>query len=435
MGGCQHAAAARPVPAETRFQSGASRFSIGARENEMARIRHRRAWWPAAIAGPLLGLLLALPSAASARKLQMSGTWAMRRSQAFLPLQFAESKMGTRLTHTSGGSLSKALLFPNGPVPGAGVVSATGSGPATLVVPPHRFGGMFSTQLPLAGLTLIQVATALTADGPAAAAVLAASGGPGSFTWCPDDPACSDAPGTLDPPGPSGGGRIVYRAGANRFGGVMQMLLQGHVGVSLVFATSPFQALHESRGPTAALDSGIQHTGGSYANVVLDYLPRLIATQPLATPTVDGLITAPGPKVTTMFGVTTAPGMPHPTLFGPTLLTTPMGFKAGEVRAHTGFPFTTGTVIAQQAIGTGGDDFFTLMGSDMRTALGAGNIALVAGGIATIHNPYRDRFASFGVVRMTLAPPVPSLSPAGVGAAWALFLLAVGYARRRSVDR
>jgi len=109
-----------------------------------------------------------------------------------------------------------------------------------------------------------------------------------------------------------------------------------------------------------------------------------------------------------------------------------MGLKAAKVRTHTGFPFTTGTVFAQQSIGSGGDDFFTVMGSDMRSPLGAGNIAVVAGGLTQLRGYYgnEDR-AGFGVVRMTLSPPVPSLSPAGLGAAALLVLLAVGYALRR----
>jgi len=39
--------------------------------------------------------------------------------------------------------------------------------------------------------------------------------------------------------------------------------------------------------------------------------------------------------------------------------------------------------------------------------------------------------ASFHKVNLTLAPPIPSLSPAGLAAAAALVLLAAGYALRR----
>src|SRR5262245_8197180 len=183
---------------------------------------------------------------AQARKFQMSGTWAMRRGQVFLPLQFAATANGTGMqqTHTSAGNLSMGLGFPNGPVSGAGGISATGSAPATLRVPQHRFQGPFSALLPLGGTPfLIQVTTMLSANGPASAATLAPRGGPGSFTWCPGDPACIAGGGMLSTDPPQGGGtengRIVYRAGGNQFGGVMQMLLAGSVTSSVRFKASP----------------------------------------------------------------------------------------------------------------------------------------------------------------------------------------------------
>src|SRR5262249_61095312 len=101
---------------------------------------------------------------------------------------------------------------------------------------------------------------------------------------------------------------------------------------------------------------------------------------------------------------------------------------------RTGFPFTTGTIFAQQTTGTHGDDLFTQMGSDLRTPLGAGNISLVSGGLSLRHTVAGAHAqASFGRVRMTLARPIPSLSPAGFAAAAALVLLAAGYAIRRRV--
>jgi len=70
----------------------------------------------------------------------------------------------------------------------------------------------------------------------------------------------------------------------------------------------------------------------------------------------------------------------------------------------------------------------------MRTALGAGNISTVAGGISFRNTLVGQApLASFQKVWMSLAPPVPSLSPAGAAAAGALLLLAVGYALRRKV--
>jgi hypothetical protein len=142
------------------------------------------------------------------------------------------------------------------------------------------------------------------------------------------------------------------------------------------------------------------------------------------------LILYPGPRVTVAMGLsTTGTG---PIFYLPTVATGPMGTKAGQYTTRYGFGQTTGTVLAQQSTGTGGQDFFTVMGSDARTPLGAGNLSLVAGGLSfrnTLfsHTPY----ASFQKVTLTLGAPIPSLSPAGFAAAAALVLLAAGWALRR----
>jgi len=142
-----------------------------------------------------------------------------------------------------------------------------------------------------------------------------------------------------------------------------------------------------------------------------------------------GLILNPGPKVTTMLGLT------H-TATGPTLVinlgTTPMGFKFANFTTNYGFAHTTGTVFGQQSDGTGGDDFFTFMGYDKRTALGAGAIQTVAGGLSARTSPLGETpYIAMHRVRMNLGAPIPSLSPAGFAAAGALLVLAVGYALRR----
>ena len=333
------------------------------------------------VVAPVACLLLSIATDADARKFQMSGTWAMRRGSAFIPLQYAVNTMST---HTSQGNLSMAVGFPNGPVPGNGGVSATGSAPATLRVPQHRFGGTFSTRIPFPGTALIQITSMLSADGPAAAATLARGAGPGSFTWCPGDPACAAGGGMLstDPPqGASRNGRILYRAGANRFGGVMQMLLLGRVTSSLQFNASPFQAIHYPA--TALAGTPLQHTGGPYSFMKTIYAPSRIVTQPLVPPTSAGLITAPGPVVQRI------PANCFSDTPGPCRSTC------------TGFPFTTGTVFAQQTGYLFGDDFFTVMGSDQRSALGAGNITLVAGGLTRreLGPRFVTKSASFGRVR------------------------------------
>jgi len=368
----------------------------------------------AASAGVVLALMLAHASDADARKFQMSGSWEMRRGQIFLPLQFLWVPPTPTVMTTVGPS------FPNGPLLGMGGVTATGSAPAALRVPRHRFGGEFTAKVALRGSTLVQITTRITPDGPVATATLAPGGGPGSFTWCPGDPDCTAG----GPPQGAGSrnGRVIYRAGRNQFGGGMRMLLQGGGSSSFRVNTSPFQVGHFRFGfTTGTADDGLQHTGGPYATTVMDIHPRTlnVVTQPLVAPMPGSPITAPGPTV---------PGGTSPSCPG-----TGAGWGCTFTDTHTGFPFTTGTVIAQQSTGSAGAEFFTVMGSDMRTALGAGNITLVAGGLSLRHGaglPSVTSWASYGRVQMTLSVPTPSLSPPGVAAAAVLVLLAVGYAQR-----
>src|SRR5206468_9442615 len=99
-------------------------------------------------------------------------------------------------------------------------------------------------------ITLVQITTNFGVDAPFAPATLAKNGGPGSFTWCPGDAACvamaPPAKRATDPPQGAGArnGRVIYRAGANRFGGAMQMGLRRGGVNSLTLACCPFQALH-----------------------------------------------------------------------------------------------------------------------------------------------------------------------------------------------
>src|SRR5262245_60868626 len=182
-------------------------------------LRHRIAV-PLLLAG--LGLLLAAAGDADARKFQMSGTWVVRIGQVFLPLQFAASVMdGTKPLHASLGNLTGAFFFPNGPIPGAGGVTATGTAPATLRIPRHRFVEDAMAGAPSQRFLLVQITTNIGIDAPYAAATLGPGGGPGSFTWCPGDPACAAGGGmrSTDPPQGAGGrnGRVIYGAGANQF--------------------------------------------------------------------------------------------------------------------------------------------------------------------------------------------------------------------------
>jgi len=378
-------------------------------------------------------LLLAHAPAASARKLQMSGTWAIRNGQVFIPLQFAATLMGGQMTHTSMGNLSKGSGFPNGPIPGAGGVVATGSAPATLVVPPHRFRTSPFAGIPLNGIELVQITTMFVVDAPFQAATLMAGGGPGSFQWCPN--AVLSCPVAGPPNGGTRNGRVIYLAGANQFGGTMQMGLSGGGINSFTFNAAPFQAGHVYFGGVGPTLRAPAPGRGTPANpwIRINYLPPGVVTQPTMV-TFTQLILHPGPKLTTMFGLTTTGT--GPTFRLPAIGVSVMGMSVGQSTAEYGFAHTTGTVIVQQTAGTAGDDFFTVMGSDGRTPLGAGNISTVAGGIA-FRNTLSGQtpYATFHKVWMSLGPPVPSLSPAGVAAVGALVLLAAGYALRRGVGR
>lgn len=397
--------------------------------------RSRPSPWPLGVAAALV-LALSPADDTAARKFQMSGTWIARNGQVFLPLQFAAGVMdGTGFIHASMGNLTGAYLFPNGPIPGAGGVTATGSVPATLRIPPHRFveDAMASAVF---DVSIVQITTNFGVDAPFAPATLGPGGGPGSFTWCPGDPACVAGGGmrSTDPPQGAGArnGRVIYRAGANRFGGAMQLGLRRGGDTVGLFAEVPFRAYQNVFGGagTTLRRSAVGGPGSADApSLQTIFLPRGFATQPTMPPVHD-LIRYPGPKVTTMLGVSTTGS--GPIWYGPAVAVGPMGTLAGRSTQRYGFGQTTGTVIAQQTDGTGGQDFFTVMGSDARTALGAGNLSLVAGGLNFARTlggttPY----ASFQKVTLTLGAPIPSLSPAGGAAAAALVLLAAGRALRR----
>jgi len=380
--------------------------------------------------GAAVVAFLALAGPASAAKFQMAGTWAMRNGQVFIPLQFAATT-GTNMTMTSMGDLSKAFFFPNGPIPGSGGVHQTGSDPATIVVPQHRFLLKPAAAVPLAGFTLVQITTMFTIDAPFRTGRLEPGGGPGSFQWCPNS--TLSCPVTGNPDGGTRNGRIIYTAGANQFGGTMQMgLAQGGIN-SFLFNAVPFQVGHVYFGGTGPTLMSLAWGRGTPADpwTVMVYLVPGVVTEPIVPPTENGLVLFPGPKLTTMLGLTTGPS-PGATFMLPPIGFSEGGMSAGQITTNYGFAHTTGTVVGQQTTGTAGPDFFTFMGSDNRTPLGAGNISTVTGGVA-FRNTLAGQtpYAAMNKIWMSLAPQVPSMSPAGFAAAGALLLLAVGYAFRR----
>ena len=400
----------------------------------------------AGIALAALGLVLGSP--ASAKQFNMTGSWIIRNGQVFIPLQFPLTAVTMGMTwHATGtcnatltmlmacgivGGPLKAINFPNGPVLGGGVVTASG-GTTTLMVPQGVFKSLPTAALPLQGVTLVQITSMFSVDAPFSAASLMKAGGPGAFTWCPTNPVCTKNQG-LNGIG-RGNARVIYKGGGNQFGGTMQIgLRQGGIN-SALFNATPFQVSHFQFGAAATLRE--LAPGGGAKDVPASemvYLGVGVVTQPFNVPTANGLISQQGPFLTQMGGLTNTVGG------SPPLLTINIGMSKkgkdfGQATTNYGFPHTTRTVVAQQtaAPALNGDDFLTLMGYDDRGPNGGGNIATVAGGISfrNTKSVSGQPYASLHKVWLKLQTPVPTMSPAGFAAAAALMVLAVGYALRR----
>ena len=411
----------------------------------------RHAFGLTTLIGAALLLVFAAGEASAARGYPMSGTWQDRRGQVFIPLQFPLSVVRPPFTpphlpdsrdiHTN----LAGIGFPGGFNVGMGTVLATGSSPATLTVPMNLFAQTFTGTVALKGVTLVQIGTMFTVSAPVATGMLKAGygmsdiaqdGKGGGFTYCPGAPACTDMVGGMlstDPPGPGGAGRVIYKNGGNKYGGVMQRLLFGGGINSFLFKAIPTpppgktgrtqQVGHVYFGGGTPIPQAL---GGAYATMNMVFLAPGVVSWPLIPPTPNGLIYFPGGKLT-VAGMTTL------TCGGGCGATYMLG--AGQSTTNTGFPQTTGTVQVQQTTGTGGGDIFTVMGYDKRTGLGAGAIALVAGGLSQRNTlAGSTRYAGYTRLFMTMGPKVPSMSPAGFAAAGALMLLAVGYALRRRIS-
>jgi hypothetical protein len=206
----------------------------------------------------LVLLVFALAAPASARQFQMSGTWLVRQGHAFLPLQFGGNAGGSQMTHVSMGSWTEAPFFPTGTPDGgmsslaqvvrdSGVVTATGSAPAVLRIPRSHWKRDHGALIPVhpgGGFGPLQITTMLAVDASYATATLMAGAGPGSFTWCPANPAC-----TIGGPIPGGqpaadNGRVVYAAGANQFGGTMRLGLAGGGFAAIRINFVPLRVAH-----------------------------------------------------------------------------------------------------------------------------------------------------------------------------------------------
>lgn len=339
---------------------------------------------PTAASAVALVLLLGLVTAAQARQFAMSGRWVQRRGITYIPL----------------------LPGPYGipAIPGAKASVQTGG---TLTVPPDQFGGTWGFATPLPQPSVIQISTQFQNAGPIAAGTFKAGNWTmtrtfANFAWCPGgpNPACpSPNAGTM-------GGLVRYTAGPNQYGGTMQMFSGGGGVVSFLSGITGPTVLHDPLG--FGIAGATEGPGGPYANRADDVLsPGPITTGCQFSP--HGLITVPGNIV---------------------------GYGTAASWYIHGFPWTTGQVYVR---GTGpgsyGSTTVTLTGSKSLTPNGAGNITLVAGGIANgQHAP--TTYMMFDYVQMKLsfpAQPLPSVTPAGVAAGAVLMALAVGYALRRRV--
>jgi hypothetical protein len=315
----------------------------------------------------LVALGLTLASAAGAKQFNVTGSWVIREGNSFLPLQFPQTAVSMAMTwHATGTSAQggplNAVGFPNGPVVGSGVVTASG-GTTSIMLPQGLFHSFPSTVLPLYPITgVVQISTMFEVLAPFEAATLRKSGGPGSFTWCPTNPACTVGQ-ALNGIG-RGNSRVIYLQGSNRFGGTLQVGLGEGGANSFVYQYDPFQVGHVYFGAPDTLVA--RAIGAGAPDLPLTgkvYLSAGVATQPLALPMAPNwLVTQPGGKVTTGMGVTTEGGTGPLVRFE--IGTTPGGMSFGQLTTSYGFPHTTGTVIVQQtgAQPGAGDDFFTLMG-------------------------------------------------------------------------
>jgi hypothetical protein len=332
----------------------------------------------ALLGGLVLAIAVMLAGQSQAAQYLMSGTWLSKRGpQVVIPI--------------NAGAPCNMAPF-NGMFCGVATVTAAGLDPGQqLTLPVAAFsemGGGLPFPIPVPGPAVVQLTTQLDARGPQSVAVFKA--GPktsrfANFAWCPGasptatlsqitmgggttmNPNCLTGKSTgAGAPLGSGirPGRIRYTAGANQFGGVAQVLLQGAGEVSYwrFNGTPAMQPIsHKPFGGAGAPND--QEAGGSYLN--FGYVQLMSADITIQTATMGGLGKA------TTGGVITMPGA----------LSTVMGNP--ETNLTTGFPFTTGKVQATNPTlgspaGQRGTTMLTLTGMDIMTANGGRNITLVA---------------------------------------------------------
>ncbi len=302
-------------------------------------------------------------------------------------------------------TMTRPHLF--GCVPGAAVVTASGTGvgagfvlPKGALAQPLPSDVHFRTFPSFPGP--IQAQTSLAFAGPDANAVFRADAwstqagrGAADFTWCVGNPACtkiqSDQGNLLQP-------MIVrYKAGANRFGGTMRMLVSAGANPSKIVVPEVGGAVRFQ--PIAA--SGTLTTGAGYA------FAKAFPMGPSGSAWLMYMASSMG-RIT--------------------MGTTYLGPRPGApARVAYGFPFTTGRVLVRHTgtyLGNPHNTTLSAEGGDTVTAMSVRNISLVAGSlVAPQSGP-----PAIGVARLTL--PEPGALVQRLAAVVALLAVAAWRARR-----
>lgn len=262
---------------------------------------------------------------------------------------------------------------------------------------------------------VFQVATSIDYRFPAAGATFAPNGGPGDATLVT-----------------GGGGRAIYNAGPNQFGGAAQ------------FAIAPGVAAGTARLGQSA--GGIKPIASVWLNFTAMAPASVMAVAVVGASAPNGLAQAgapiAAPVATTMFprppngfgAVNVGTAMAFPvgvagTIMGSLYPIFPLGAAVpgltNMVTASKGFPWTTGTITLSQPGAVPAEIFF-LKGQDTRNVAGEGNISLVSGALSLrkLSGPNGNR----GWLSLTL--PEPSWA---LGSMSALAMLGAfhGVVRRR----